>query len=103
MSSSKWINSTLTKSSSISTLTVTLATLTNKDILSYNGSKWVNTVDLTNVENSITNLQLSSGIIKNNNATAQYTTIITNYIEGSDVNIININNSTHYYNTLNWL
>jgi len=64
-------------------------------------SKWINTADLTNVENSITNLQLSSVIIKNNNATAQNTTIITNYyVDGTDGNIMNINNSTPYYNSI---
>ena len=52
------------------------------------------------LKNSITNLQLSSGIIKNNNANVQNTTVITNYVDGTDVNVINNNNSTPDYNTI---
>ena len=98
-SSSKWINSTLTTSSSVATLTdVTLTTLTNKDIIRYDGTKWVNSPDLTNAEKNIANLQLASCVIKTNLNTAQNSVIVTNYVDGTDGNIIyNNSNSPYYY------
>ena len=59
---------------------VIVSSLTNKNIIRWNGSNWVNVADLTNAETNISNLQVSSGILVNTTNTAQNATIVTSFM-----------------------
>ena len=49
----KWINSTMSLEINNN---VNVSSLTNKSIIRWNGSNWVNVADLTNAETNISNL-----------------------------------------------
>ena len=51
----KWINSTMSLEINNN---VNVSSLTNKSIIRWNGSNWVNVADLTNAETNISNLQV---------------------------------------------
>ena len=81
-----------------------LSSLTTKDILRYNGTNFVNVQDLVTDEANIatlqsnyTTLQYSTGTMKTNSNTTQNTAIVTTYVDGTDNNIMNVNNAVPYY------
>ena len=55
----KWINSTMSLEMNND---IVVSSLTNKNIIRWNGSHWVNVADLTNAETNISTLQVSTGI-----------------------------------------
>ena len=62
---------------------VNVSSLTNKNIIRWNGSSWVNVADLTNAETNISNLQVSTGILVNTTNTSQNATIVTSFSDSS--------------------
>ena len=87
----KWINSTMSLEMNND---VVVSSLTNKNIIRWNGSNWVNVADLTNAETNISNLQVSTGILVNTTNTAQNATIVTSFSDSSSGNPIIHGNAT---------
>ena len=73
---------------------VNVSSLTNKNIIRWNGLNWVNVADLTNAETNISNLQVSTGILINTPITAQNATIVTSFSDSSSGNPIIHGNAT---------
>ena len=73
---------------------VNVSSLSNKNIIRWNGSNWVNVADLTNAETNISNLQVSTGILVNTTNTAQNATIVTSFSEANSGNPIIHGNAT---------
>ena len=73
-----------------------LGSLVDKDISRYSAgtSTFSNVQDLTNVETAVNLLTYSKGILKTQNGVTQNTAIISNYVDGTDGNVLSINNST---------
>ena len=72
---------------------VNVSSLTNKNIIRWNGLNWVNAADLTNAETDISTLQVSTGILVNTN-TAQNAAIVTSFSDSSSGNPIIHRNAT---------
>ena len=81
----KWINSTMSLEMNND---VVVSSLTNKNIIRWNGSNWVNVADLTNAETNISTLQVSAGILVNTTNTAQNATFVTSFSDSSSGNPI---------------
>ena len=73
---------------------VVVSSLTNKNIIRWNGSNWVNVADLTNAETNISALQVSTGILVNTTNTAQNAIIVTSFSDSSSGNPIIHGNAT---------
>ena len=67
---------------------VVVSSLTNKNIIRWNGSNWVNVADLTNAETNISTLQVSTGILVNTTNTAQNATVVRSFSDSSSGNPI---------------
>ena len=81
-SSSKWANTNLTHNLLTDT---SITSINNGDILRWNGTQFVNSNSLTGDETNINNLQLSTGIAKNQSSVSQNTAITTTYIDGTEI------------------
>ena len=88
---SKWINITMSLEMNND---VNVTSITNKNILRWNGTNWVNVADLTKDEAILATLQVSTGIIINTTNTAQNTTIVTSFSDSSSGNPIIHGNAT---------
>ena len=73
---------------------VNVSSLTNKNIIRWNGSNWVNVADLTNAETNISTLQVSTGILVNTTNTSQNAIIVTSFSDSSSGNPIIHGNAT---------
>ena len=116
-----WVNATIY--SGTSTLAAdtdcSISSPASNQALIYNGSKWNNAImshlNLSNIgtnshaqidtyissfTSSISNLNMSTGIIKNNSSTTQNTPITTIYNDGTDGNIMYVNNLLPFYNKI---
>ena len=73
---------------------VNVSSLTNKNIIRWNGSNWVHVADLTNAETNVSTLQVSTGILVNTTNTSQNATIVTSFSDSSSGNPIIHGNAT---------
>ena len=73
---------------------VNISSLSNKNIIRWNGLNWVNVADLTNAETNISNLQVSTGILVNTAITAQNATTVASFSDSSSGNPIIHGNAT---------
>ena len=67
---------------------VNLGSLSNKNIIRWNGSNWVNVADLTKAKTNISTSQVSTGILINTTNTSQNATIVTSFSDSSSGNPI---------------
>ena len=71
-----------------------VSSLTNENIIRWNGSNWVNVADLTNAETNISTLQVSTGTLVNTTNTAKNATFVTSFSDSSSGNPIIHGNAT---------
>jgi hypothetical protein len=79
-----------------------VSSINNGDVLRYNTTtgKWNNSNTLTSDETNIINLQLASSVTVSQSSVTQNTAITTGYTDGTNSNIINVNNSVPYFLTI---
>jgi hypothetical protein len=99
-----WVNSTIsTATTALSGLTtdVLISSAQNGDTLVYNStsSKWNNSSVLSSALTNISNLQLTSGVVKNATSITSSTPITTSYVDNTDGSICKLNDSSPFYNT----
>jgi hypothetical protein len=73
---------------------ISVSSLATGDVLRWNGTKFANSTSLTGDEATISNLQLSTGVVKTQASVTQNTTITTTYVDGTDGYTMYINNSS---------